>query len=125
MSRKNPKSNRSPKNSVETFRGLAETLATETPAFAEAFAEPWPDWMRNMAVRFTSIVAPQVIAAAKRGDDEFMLGQVVAAEMQMVDLLRESNVIQELRRINDPRWNFMVEQLAIVAICLQTWSLFR
>jgi len=102
-------------NSVKRFREIADALAQDTPAFAQVFAEPWPDWMIKLAIRFTNIAAPQIIDAAKRGDDEFMHGQVVAAEMQMVDQLKEFNVVSEIEKLGDSRWNFMVEQLEILA----------
>ena len=115
MKRKNSKApDASHNESVEAFRALADTLATETPAFAETFAEPWPDWMCKMGVRITRIVAPQIIEAAKRGDDEFMFGQVVAAEMLMVELLEKMDVIREIRKLNEPCWGFILEQLAII-----------
>lgn len=67
-----------------------------------------------MGVRLTRIAAPQIIEAAKRGDDEFMIGQVVAAEMLMVEALKILDVIREIQKLNDPTWDFMLEQLAII-----------
>ncbi|MDR3406622.1 MAG: hypothetical protein P4L99_29320 [Chthoniobacter sp.] len=104
-----------PKSSVEAFREVADRLASDTPAFEAVFAEPWPDWMVKMAIQFSRISAPEVMKAAKTGDDEKMFGHIAAAESQMVDLLKELKVIEQLKAENDPRWKFMEEQLEIVA----------
>jgi len=48
----------------EVLRRLFEYVRTSL--FAKVFAEPWPDWLGRMAVRFARIVCPEFNSPRRR-----------------------------------------------------------
>jgi hypothetical protein len=103
-----------PKSGVENFREIADQLATEAPAFDAIVADPWPSWMNEIARVFTRIVAPEVMKAANNRDDEMMYGHVSATVSQMIDAIREGQIVEEMRKLDNPQLKVIEDQLAII-----------
>lgn len=96
---------------MAAFRAISDEMAEVGPRLEPLLREPWPDWLTHVVLRFSRIVMPEVQEAAKQCDWERMAGHIAGSETLLRDALLECDGIEEIRKLKDPIWKTIVDEL--------------